>query len=348
MTRFHLIGGGRRTDFFLKIARALPGHFQVGGVLVRDPAKRAALGQRWGVTVAGTLDELSALAPVDFTLLAVERSAAPGWLAELAARSIPVLTETPPAADVAGLEQVHALVRAGARIQVAEQYHVQPWHAARQALVASGRLGTIRHVQVAVAHGYHGVSLIRRLLGAGLDGAKIQAKQFELPGTSTDGKGPARQTIATLGFAQGTAVFDFCSDQYSSPVRTPRVLVRGDRGEIATRDLRWLTAKGETVAMDLRREMSGTDGNPGGYALRGITAGAEWLYRNPFGEAALGDDEIAGATALAGMGRYVGGGPEFYPVAEAAQDHYLALLIDQSAASGREIVAEPRAWISRP
>jgi len=344
MTHFNLIGGGRRAEFFLRIAQALPGWFRVTGVLVRDAARREAFARRCGSAVAGSLDELGRLGPADFTVLAVDRAAAPGWLAGLSARKIAVLAETPPAADVAGLRGGHALVAAGARIQVAEQYHAQPWHAARLALAASGRLGLIRHAQVSVAHGYHGVSLIRRLLGAGLAPAKIRAIRSELPSTAPQAAGPATHTLATLDFGGRTALFDFCTDQYCSPLRRPRVLVRGDRGEIATEQARWLDEAGNPAEVELRRISTGTDGNPGGYCLQGITAAGEWLYRNPFGDAPLADDELAGAAALAGMASFARGGPDFYSFAEAAQDQYLALLIDEAAATGREIVSEVQPW----
>ena len=56
---------------------------------------------------------------------------------------------------------------AAGRIQVAEQYRYQPLHAARLAIVASGRLGTISQFGSSVAHGYHGIDLLRRFLRHG-------------------------------------------------------------------------------------------------------------------------------------------------------------------------------------
>ena len=80
---------------------------------------------------------------------------------------MPALAETPPGWEMDELLDLHALTERGARVQVAEQYAFQPLHAARLALVQSGRLGPVRQAHVSVAHGYHGVSLLRRFLGIG-------------------------------------------------------------------------------------------------------------------------------------------------------------------------------------
>ena len=57
-------------------------------------------------------------------------------------------------------------------MQVAEQYAFQPLHAARLAFIRAGKLGEISQVQVSVAHGYHGISLIRKFLGIGYENVK--------------------------------------------------------------------------------------------------------------------------------------------------------------------------------
>lgn len=149
----------------------------------------------------------------------------------LAERSIPALTETPPAPDLPGLIALYELVRKGAKIQVAEQYHLQPLHAARIALTCSGKLGTITQAQVSVAHGYHGMSLIRKFLGIMYEPVTITAWRFSTPLIA----GPDRynppeqeyvirseQTIATLNFGEQLGIFDFTSDQYHSWIRSPR------------------------------------------------------------------------------------------------------------------------------
>ncbi len=80
-----------------------------------------------------------------------------------------------------GFEALDDLAAAGAPIQVAEQYQFQPLLAAQLAIASSGRPGTVRDATVSVAHGCHGVDLIRRFLGVGLEAVSIAAHRFASP-----------------------------------------------------------------------------------------------------------------------------------------------------------------------
>src|SRR5882724_11066793 len=140
---FGIIGGGWRSTFFLHVARALPERFRVAGMAVRNAEKGTILERTWGIPTVRTLDELLKLDTLAFVVVSVSWSAAPTILAELTRRNIPALTETPPAPDIAGLQALQPLIKAGAKIQVAEQYQFQPLHAARISLTQSGKLGTI-------------------------------------------------------------------------------------------------------------------------------------------------------------------------------------------------------------
>ncbi len=352
---FGIIGGGWRAQFFLRIARSLPERFRVGAMMVRDEAKGRLLEEVWGVKTYRSVDGLLAVSGLQFVVVSVPRAVCPEMLRHLARRGMPALAETPPASDLEGLIAVHELAERGACIQVAEQYQFQPLHAARLRLARLGRLGTVTQAQVSAAHGYHGVSLIRGLLGIHCQEATIWARQFVSPIIAGPGReGPplaevvasSRQVIAYLDYGDRLGVYDFTGDQYFSWIRSPRVLVRGERGEINNTTLRYLQDFQTPIQLELRRANAGEDGNLEGYYLKGILAGEEWVYRNPFVPARLTDDEIAVATCLDRMAAYVAGGPDFYSLAEASQDHYLSLLIDQAVQSGGTIVARRQVWAS--
>jgi predicted dehydrogenase len=278
----------------------------------------------------------------------------PVMVRALADRGTPVLAETPPAPDLAGLRALHDLTERGARVQVAEQYNFQPLHAARLAVARSGVLGRISQAQVSAAHGYHGVSLIRGLLDVRYEPCTIRARAFVSPlvaGPNRDGPptehkvGDSRQVIAHLDYGDRLGVYDFTSDQYFSWVRSPRLLVRGERGEIVNERVSYLEDFQTPVYLDLKRVDAGLAGNLEGYYHAGILAGSEWVYRNPFAPARLTDDEIAIATSLDKMASYAAGGPSFYSLTEASHDHYLGMLIEQSAQSGEAIRTEPQPWM---
>lgn len=350
---FAIVGGGWRALFYLRIAHALPDRFTIQGLVVRDADKGRALEQAWGVHTYRTLDDLLAAQSPAFVVASVAWEANPPLLRELAHRQMPVLSETPPAPDLERLRQVWQLVEQGARIQVAEQYIYQPHHAARLALVASGALGSISEAQVSAAHGYHGLSLIRHFLGVRYENARITARQFVSPligGPGREGPPTAErmdrsvQTIAWLDYGDRLGVYDFAGDQYFSWVRGQRLLVRGERGEIIDQRASYLLSYREPMYVDFQRQMAGPNGNLEGFYLKGITAGERWMYRNPFAPGALADDEIAIATSLAKMGEYVQGGAEPYPLAEACQDRYLDILIEQAVQSGEAVVSETQPW----
>ncbi len=355
--KFGMIGGGWRTAFYLQIARQMPERFQIGGLLVRDVEKGQVLKATWGVPVYSTLNDLLRVPALQFVVVCVPWPVTPVLLSELAERKVPALAETPPAPDLAGLISLQPLIEAGAKIQVAEQYQFQPLHAARLALARSGKLGTITQAQLSVAHGYHGISLMRKFLNIAFEYATITARSFLSPllaGRDRAGRlpvqeniKPSKQVIACLDFGDKLGTYDFTDDQYFSWIRTPRLLIRGERGEINTTQVRYLDKVQTPIAFEFQRQMAGENGNLEGFYLKGILGGNEWIYENPFVPSRLSDDEIAIACCLDHMARYVEGGPQFYSVAEASQDHYLSMMIDQAVARGEPVKTSLQPWAHR-
>ena len=142
-------------------------------------------------------------------------------------------------------------------------------------------------------------------------------------------------------------MYDFTGDQYFSWVRGQRLLVRGEKGELSDMRVSYLLDYATPMSYTLERQSAGENGNLEGNYLKGITGGGEWLYCNPCIPAALSDDEIAIATSLAKMGAWVRGqGPEPYPLAEACQDHYLNLMMEQALLTGQIIQTETQPWAS--
>ncbi|MGO4545920.1 Gfo/Idh/MocA family protein [Paenibacillus sp. 2TAB23] len=354
---FGIVGGGWRAEFYIRIAKAMPDRFHIHAIMVRDEQKGLELEAKWGIRTVRTLRQLmEESGQFSFVVVSVPRLVAPEIMHELAERGIPVLAETPPAADIASLQALCESLPKGARIQVAEQYLFQPMHAARIKLAHSGKLGEVSQVQVSAAHDYHGISLIRQLLGIGFEPAEISGQDFEsmlMKGPSRQGDpleeqmAPSIQRIATFRFGNKLAVYDFTGDQYFSWVRRSRMLVRGSKGELVDNEISYLHDFATPIYTELHRVDTGHHGNLEGYYHRGVMAEGEWLYRNPAAPARLSDDEIAIATCLLRMGDYAAwNGPSFYSLAEASQDHYLALLMDQAILTGKTIHSTVMEWIS--
>jgi hypothetical protein len=274
-------------------------------------------------------------------------------LKALTERGIPALTETPPAPDVEGMTELAKFTRQGARIQVAEQLQYRPLHAARIALANSGKLGRVNQAQIAVAHGYHGISLIRQYLNTGFENVTITARSFEVPQI----KGPGRegfpateelikpsQTIATFDYGDRVGIFDFTGAQYWGIIRSSRTMIRGERGEIHDHEVRYLEDFRTPIITQLTRKDAGQEDDLRLPHHEGILLGNEWIYRNEFAPGRLSDDEIAIATCLQKMSEYVEGGPPFYSLEEGAQDHYLNLLMNEAVKNGQPVTSEMQAW----
>ncbi|MEC0227676.1 Gfo/Idh/MocA family protein [Paenibacillus alba] len=351
---FGIVGSGWRANFYLRIAKALPKWFAVRAMLIRNEERAREIEDEWGVKTYRDMESFASSGPLTFAVVSVTREAAPECILQLAERGIPVLTETPPAKDIPDMISMHeSLRKLQGRIQVAEQYLYQPMHAARIAFARSGKLGDISHVQVSAAHGYHGISLIRQLLGIGYENAVIRGQRF----TSRVVKGPGRegltesevigdsaQDIVTLSFGNKLALFDFTGDQYHSWIRKNRIVVRGSHGEVTDETFRYLRDFRTPVYGEFQRVDTGHNGNLEGYYHRGIVANDDWMYENPFVPGRLSDDEMAIATSLTKMAVYVQGGPPCYGLEEAMQDHYLSIMMQAAIESEEAVTTTTQPW----
>lgn len=349
---FGIVGTGWRAEFFLRIAQARPELFQVSGVVGRDYAKAATLARRFNIQAYETWQLMAAARKPAFVVTSVTWAAAPVIMRELASADIPVLSETPPAPTTEALNDLYrALGRAP--VQIAEQYAFQPHHAARLTFLYGGSLGEISHAQISSAHGYHGINLMRRYLGVGMDPVSITAKRFTsavIGGASRTGP-PTGETIkqvdqdlAWFEFGAKLGVFDFTGEQYFSYIRDPRVLVRGVRGELFNDSAVYLQDAATPMRIAFERHEGGAHGNLEGKYLKGIQAGERWLYRNVLAPATLSDDELAIGSCLLLMADFVRGGAPFYGLAEACHDTYLSFLLNDALKHGHAN-STPQAWM---
>lgn len=347
MGSFAVVGAGWRAGFFWRLAATLPDLACVGAV-VRTPRDLP-------VPAFGSLAECLRSARPDFIVTAVPWPATPDVIAEAVALGVPVLAETPPAPDLPGLRDLWARVGGSGLVQVAEQYLLMPAHAARAALVSSGAIGTPTQVQVSSTHQYHAVSLMRGLLDAGRGPVTVRAVRTTAPlvdpltrdgWTDDPDPKPATTTIAVIDFGGGrSGVYDFTGNQWHNQLRFRRILVRGTHGELRDDEVVRLVGPRTIVRSPLVRRQTGYDLDLDGYDTDHISLGGQVLYRNPYPGLRWNDEEIAIASLLQAMAAWVrGDGPAPYPLADGAQDHRIALAIEEAADSGATVVTTPEAW----
>lgn len=355
--RFAIIGGGWRSEFYVRVARALPERFELASVWMRNPDKAAAYGARHGVKATASLEEALS-EDVDFRVVAISPWPAQFEFARLLVeRGLPMLLETPPGPDLESLNGFWDLCMAKrARVMVAEEYHFQPYHASVIELVRRGVIGEPTHVSISMMHGYHCANLARQMLRVGPDEAfEVRARAYRRRMARSFDKAqgelaehpliPVEQVCATVDFESGKTLFyDFCDEQYFSQLRTPYLRLCGERGEIFNNQVRFISEAGACMEERLRREDLGAYANLRPLGHRGFSFLGGWAYENPFCGAPLTDDEIAVAANLDRMGAFLETGAAPYSLADACQDTYIHFALGEAARTGRPFVSEPQHW----
>lgn len=348
-----IIGAGWRTLFFMRIIKAYPDRYTCTGVVVRNPDKRQAFAQEWDVPVFASLDDLLDANPVDYVIVSTSENHT--VIQDVARRGVPCLAETPPARTEDELLRVYETVKElGGKIQIAEQYHLRPHHQAQMSVLNSGKIGPVSQVQASVAHGYHGMSMIRRFLGIGFENAVIRSTGFTSPivkGADRSGVPDTEQVVdaeqvhAWFHFENGKmGILDFTNTQYRGWIRKERLLVRGERGEISNEEVRYLKAHDDPQEFSLERVTHGQEQDLKMLAFVGYRGEGEWHYRTPFGNPILMDDEIAMAHCMDKMLDYVQTGQDFYSLEEASQDTYLGILYERALAEDKTIESKTQIW----
>lgn len=350
--RFAVIGSGWRSLFYWRIAKTYPELFQMTAMLCRTEEKAEKMKKEYGIPAVTSAKELREGKP-QFAVVAVNKASIAQVTMEWAGAGYPVLCETPAALTLVDLEALWNLRKQGARIQVAEQYFLYPAFAAALETVKKGYLGEVFAVDLSAAHEYHGASLIRRFLGVGLENATLTGKKYVFPveetdsryGPVSDGRVSMRERVRmTFDFEGGkSAFYDFDGIQYHSFIRSRHLKLQGQRGELYDRTLRYVD-KSHAVHEEFIREECIRQGE----GIKRVLLGDEILYENPFYRLGkpqlLPQDETAVASLLLGMERYVEDGAECYPLAEALQDAYMQILMEEALKSGAPVKSEDQVW----
>ena len=349
---FALIGSGWRSLFFIRAAKALPELFTLTGVLIRNEEKARAFSQEHGVPTTTSMDELLRSRP-DFVILSVKRGCIVEYLSRLFDEGLPVLSETPAADNMRELSTLWEMVcRKNGRMQVAEQYFLQPYYSAFAAVIDKGLIGNVQNITLSALQDYHAVSIIRRFLGVGFEGCTLRGAQFSFDTAETFGRDglrfdgtvtKRRRDRITFAFDSGkTAFYDFSDVQYHSFIRTRQMNVQGECGEIDDFTVRYLGRDNIPCEETLSRVDVGRY-NIQEWSTHRLMLGGDIVYQNPYYPARLNDDELAVAACMEKMGEYARGGPEFYPLREALQDAYLSFLMQQALQTPyQEIKTEPQ------
>lgn len=347
--KFAVVGTGWRAEFFTRLSRAIPGVECVGSI-VRTPRDS-------DLPIYLSLHECIAKAKPDYLIASVPRDVTPSIIRMAVAAGLPIMAETPPAADLDSLRSLWKDVGQSGLVQIAEQYLRLPSHAARLKVVKSGAIGAPTQVHVSSTHDYHAVSLMRGYLGAGIGPVRVNATAFHAPlqnpssrnGWNVDSDSVMTQSrIATIEFDSTlSGLYDFTDNQWHNQLRFRRVIVRGSAGEINDDQvIKWIQPDSFVSAPIVRRQ-TGYDLDLDGYRTDHLSFNSEIIYKNPFNAQSWSDEEIAIATMIVEMADWVANlGPAPYPLADGIHDHRVSLAIQESLDKSCAISTEKEAWDS--
>lgn len=363
-TRILIVGSGWRSLYYVRIIKALPERFSLCAMLCRTQEKADRLAADYDIPTSISPEACAAMQP-DVVVVAVNKASLAEVSLEWMARGFMVLCETPAGMDLDTLHRLWAAYQAGSRLVIAEQYTRYPIYAALLRLLADKPLGDVYCLNLSLAHEYHAVSLMRAFLGLDVrEQVTITAHAYSFPTVETltrmeritDGRvAQKKRIVAEFAFDSGKiALYDFDSEQYRSPIRRNHLKLQGVRGELYDDAIDWLDLHNQPQTARLEvasRQIVTADDNPNLHVVDEITdvsLGGRCLYLPPFGLCGLAPDETAIACMLAQTAEYAHGeAPSPYPLAEALQDAYLAMLLREAADSGRTLRSEPQPW-NRP
>ena len=343
-----IVGSGYRAKFYARIAKTYPALFSAL-FLCRSEEKAALMQYETGVPAVCSTEEAAAFRP-DFIVIAVNKTSITDVSIEWVNRGYPVLMETPAGMTREQLLQLWNLSQNSARIAVAEQYHRYPDMIAGLQAVSEGRIGTPCSAYLSLAHDYHGISLLRRMLLTEGESYSIRGERTMYPVTETDSRtgplpgNPVRERARDLvwvSFDSGKkALYDFSGVQYHSFIRSRHVLVRGDRGEWCDAVLYCLDNRGQPVREELRPVI------PERYKELD-TALLRDARRVPRAGLSMDNlqDEFAMASMLYDMKDFLENGTEVYPLREALEDAYFRILMEEALAEPwKEVRAGKMPW----
>lgn len=321
-TRFVIVGSGWRAAFYVRLAKVMSDRFELLYMLCRSSEKAEQISDEFDIPVTTSISDCIEAEP-DFVVVAVSKSSISQVSLEWLDRGFFVLAETPAALDFENLKLLKNLGEKGRRLVIAEQYHLYPENREILSLLEENLIGKPDCLNISLAHDYHAMSLIRAFLRIPLDEKfSVRAKSYFFETTETftryehftDGRSaPKKRCVAVFEFENGkVAFYDFDSEQYRSPIRKNSLKIQGARGEIIDGKIFYLDSKNEACQKSLYSETE-----------------------------EFSQDESALALLLQEMADYVRGeGKNPYPLEEALQDSFMAILMHKAEASGERLSSE--------
>lgn len=319
MINYVIIGGGWRAEFYLRIAELVPDKFRVSAICVRNNNRSEYIKNKYNVRVFKTIEETLSC-QFDFIVNCINIDDISEFAVSLADKGYYVLCETP-------IITPPLPERDYDKIQVAEQFHLKGTYQALKRVIDMGLIGDIVSMEISVAHDYHAMSLMRFLLDDYDEPEKIfqytinekilmtNGRMGELPENKIEDN---EHIIKIFKFTKTDVIYNYMTEQYFSPIRKDRIVIRGTRGEIDNCKVRYFNSNNEFVENEIKFVMSGL---LDGLFHDKVIFEDKVLYNFSYKPARLSEEESAIADCLVKMDNYIKTGEQFYSYKRGYEDY---------------------------
>ncbi|SEW38013.1 Gfo/Idh/MocA family protein [[Clostridium] fimetarium] len=348
-SKFIIIGSGWRSMYYVRIAKALPEMFELCAMYCRTTEKAEKIARENNIHTTTSIEECVSYSP-DFVVVAVNKTSIYEVSKEWMKKGFAVLCETPPSLKLEELQDLWQMHEQGAKLQVAEQYFLYPTYKGKLDILDSKILGDPYNVTISAIHDYHAASIIRKILGTGFENVTIYGKKHKYPVTETltryeslfDGRvADKERDRLTFEFENGKmAFYDFSSIQYRSTIRSLYMQVQGIKGEMVNDTFRYLDEENMSHESEITIEKFESG------QIESVKFEGKSVYQCPYNDCGLSEDETAIAGLMSGMKEYSLTCKEVYPLADAMQDAYITILMQEALANpNQEIKMQSQNWM---
>lgn len=243
MIRVCILGLGYRSKYFLDAIKMIE-DIEIVGALVRDKNTIYEPLKAYNINLTTSKENILTLNP-DFIINTSSKKVNTVLSAFFLEKGIPVLQETPIALET---ELIDFMMKYKGLYQIAEQYQYYDYFIKIKELINNRYLGDIESMTFSYAHDYHGISIIRHILGD-FNHLSITGSIFKesIAQTKTrydefhDGTLKEYSTKHLFMMWDNTKIiYDFNSEEYRSHIRNPYLVIHGSRGEIINDCIRYL------------------------------------------------------------------------------------------------------------
>ena len=289
---------------------------------VRNDEKAKYFESKYGVRTFRTVEETLAQ-KCDFAVVCINKQDITQMALDVADKGTFVLCETP--VTLPKNDGKHSYEK----IQVAEQFHLKGTFVAVKKIIDEGIIGDISSIDISCCHDYHATSLVRFFIGDNCEPEKLCQYIFDDKVLKTHGRSgelcekeitTATRTVRMYKFGDVSVLYNHSKEQYFSPIRKNRFVIRGTRGEIEDNTVRYFNENNRFVQSEIKHEMCG---NLDGFFNNKITFENRVLYEYPYNSSRLSEEETAIAACLTGMKEYIESGKEMYSFDRAYKDYEL-------------------------